>query len=204
MATKGGQKTCQECKRGTKSEDKMRIAELLAKAAENFAGVKTKAEFKPTPGGVPEAGAAREGVRGRGDQGDQSQMGRAANQKEVEITYGRLPSQQAFHDLTERFKGFSGPIGSGKSQALCQEAIRMSYMNPGRTGLIGAPTYPMLRDATQATLFEILDANEIRYEHNKAENTVVLRDTGRGSCSGRWRNSSGCAARTWHGSGWTN
>ena len=87
-----------------------------------------------------------------------------------------MPSQQAFHDLEERFKGFSGPIGSGKSQALCQEAIRLSYQNPGRTGLIGAPTYPMLRDATQASLFEILDANGIRYDHNKGENTVVLRD----------------------------
>jgi hypothetical protein len=97
--------------------------------------------------------------------------------KEVLITYGQLPSQQAFHKLTNRFKGFSGPIGSGKSQALCHEAIRMTYLNPGRTGLIGAPTYPMLRDATQATLFEILEANEIRYEHSKGENTVVMRDT---------------------------
>jgi hypothetical protein len=35
----------------------------------------------------------------------------------------------------------------------------------------------MLRDATQATLFEILDGNGIPYEHNKAENTVILRDT---------------------------
>jgi hypothetical protein len=35
----------------------------------------------------------------------------------------------------------------------------------------------MLRDATQTTLFEILDKNRIPYEHNKAENTVVLRDT---------------------------
>jgi Terminase large subunit, T4likevirus-type, N-terminal len=76
-----------------------------------------------------------------------------------------------------RFKGFSGPIGSGKSQALCQEAIRMTYLNPGRLGLLGAPTYPMLRDATQATLFEILDSNGIPYEHNKGENTVVMRDT---------------------------
>lgn len=77
-----------------------------------------------------------------------------------------------------RFKGFSGPIGSGKSQALCQEAIRLSYLNPGRTGLIGAPTYPMLRDATVASLLEVLSANEIEYEHLKAENVLVLRDTG--------------------------
>src|SRR5215472_11019084 len=88
------------------------------------------------------------------------------------ISYTPLPSQEAFHDSTARMKGFSGPIGSGKSQALCHEAIRMTYYNPGRLGLLGAPTYPMLRDATQSALIEILENNEIPYEHNKAENTI--------------------------------
>lgn len=95
-----------------------------------------------------------------------------------EIEYGALPSQSRFHQSKARFKGFSGPIGSGKSQALCQEAIRLAYVNKGRLGLLGAPTYPMLRDATQTTLFEILDRSGIPYEHSKAENTVALTDTG--------------------------
>jgi hypothetical protein len=60
---------------------------------------------------------------------------------------------------------------------LCQEAIRLSYINTGRTGLIGAPTYPMLRDATQATLLELLDRNEIPYDYNRAENFLVFRET---------------------------
>jgi hypothetical protein len=68
-------------------------------------------------------------------------------------------------------------VGSGKSQALCQEALRLSYLNPGRQGLLGAPTYPMLRDATQSTLFEILNANRIPHQYNKAENVLVLTDT---------------------------
>ena len=80
------------------------------------------------------------------------------------IEYAPLPSQARFHRSRARFKGFSGSIGSGKSQALCQEAIRLSYLNPGRTGLIGAPTYPMLRDATLAALSEILAHNQIPYE----------------------------------------
>ena len=63
----------------------------------------------------------------------------------IEIDYAPLPSQNQFHLSKARFKGFSGPIGSGKSQALCQEAIRLSYLNPGRQGLIGAPTYPSCR-----------------------------------------------------------
>jgi hypothetical protein len=93
------------------------------------------------------------------------------------ITYSPLPSQKRFHESGARFKGFSGPIGSGKSQALCQEALKLTYLNPGRTGLIGAPTYPMLRDATQTALIEILDANRIPYEWNRAENFLVLRET---------------------------
>ena len=105
-------------------------------------------------------------------------MGRTGDVRLIEIAYNPLPSQKRFHQSKARFKGFSGPIGSGKSQALCQEAIRLAYLNPGRMGLLGAPTFPMLKDATQATLFEILDANGIRHEHNKAENTLVLKDSG--------------------------
>lgn len=95
-----------------------------------------------------------------------------------EIAYRPLPSQERFHQSKARFKGFSGPIGSGKSQALCQEAIRLSYVNAGRLGLLGAPTYPMLRDATQASLLEVLETNGIPYDSNKAENSLLMRDTG--------------------------
>ncbi|MFB3829041.1 MAG: terminase large subunit domain-containing protein [Bryobacteraceae bacterium] len=93
------------------------------------------------------------------------------------IRYEPLPSQRKFHESPARFKGFSGPIGSGKSQALCQEAIRLAYSNPGRMGLLGAPTFPMLRDSTQAALFEILHQNRIPHEWNKADNALTLGDT---------------------------
>jgi hypothetical protein len=95
-----------------------------------------------------------------------------------EISYRPLPSQAEFHRSEARFKGFSGPIGSGKSKALCQEAIRLSYINAGRMGLMGAPTYPMLRDATQVALLEVLDSNDIPYDLNKAENSLTMLDTG--------------------------
>src|SRR6201986_2073878 len=95
-----------------------------------------------------------------------------------EIKYQPLPSQKRFHQSTARFKGFSGPIGSGKSAALCQEAIRLTYVNPGRTGLLGAPTYPMLRDSMLAALLETLGDNEIPYELNKADNVLTMKDTG--------------------------
>ena len=94
------------------------------------------------------------------------------------IVHGMLPSQLAFHHSLARMKGFSGPIGSGKSQALCQEAVKLTYKNCGRTGLIGAPTYPMLRDATQRTMFEILESSRIPFEYSKAENILELKDSG--------------------------
>ena len=53
----------------------------------------------------------------------------------------------------------------------------MAYLNAGRTGLIGAPTFPMLRDATQAALVETLEVNGIPFAWNRAENYLVLRET---------------------------
>jgi hypothetical protein len=61
---------------------------------------------------------------------------------------------------------------------LCQEAIRLSYLNPGRQGLIGAPTYPMLRDATLTSFLEVLNGNRIRHELNKSESVLLMKDTG--------------------------
>src|SRR5881409_1321989 len=88
-------------------------------------------------------GSAPEGIGGGAAGGDQSDMDRTGEGIRLRrIGYSPLPSQRKFHDSDARFKGFSGPIGSGKSQALCQEAIRLAYVNPGRTGLVGAPTYP--------------------------------------------------------------
>ena len=93
--------------------------------------------------------------------------------------YRALPAQRAFHrDLTARFKGFSGPIGSGKSFALVYEALLLSRMNPGLLGLVGAPTYRMLEDATQRTFFEVLATENIDYSFHKQENRVRLAATG--------------------------
>lgn len=106
-------------------------------------------------------------------------MGNDQERGERTIGYDALPSQRRFHDSLARFKGFSGPVGSGKSLALCHEAIRLSDIDQGRTGLIGAPTYPMLRDATQAMFFGILDEKAVPYTFNKGTNTLKLkmRDT---------------------------
>src|SRR5260370_23186433 len=92
--------------------------------------------------------------------------------------YEPLSSAKRFHGLHTKYKGFSGPIGSGKSYAFAYEALINAYLNPGLMGLVGAPTFPMLRDATQRTFFEILEIEKIRFTHLKGENKIVLTDNG--------------------------
>jgi hypothetical protein len=96
----------------------------------------------------------------------------------LDIPYEPLPSQRRFHRMRARFKGFSGPVGSGKSAALCHEAIRLAFMNPGRMGLVGAPTYPMLKDATQRALLEFLEEARLVFDHNKSESYITIAEAG--------------------------
>jgi len=102
---------------------------------------------------------------------------RARARKRV-IQYSPLESQENFHKLNSRFKGFSGPVGSGKSKALCYEAIRLSYLNAGRVGLIGAPTCGMLKDTTLTALLETLAEHRIPHRHHRAEQRIILGDNG--------------------------
>src|SRR3954470_3561368 len=85
-----------------------------------------------------------------------------------------LPSQQRFFASTASKKGFSGPVGSGKTYALCYEALQCTARNPGCVGLIGAPTYPMLRDVTLTTMLDILEQKRIPYSYLKQENVLTL------------------------------
>lgn len=94
------------------------------------------------------------------------------------VGYRPLPSQDAFHASKARFKCFIGPVGSGKTKALCAEAVRVALENVGRTGLLGAPTYPMLRDVTLTTLVGILEGSAIPYDLNKSAFTIRLLETG--------------------------
>lgn len=89
-----------------------------------------------------------------------------------------LPSQSDFAALTARFKGFSGPVGSGKSAALCFEVIRRGYLNVGRQGLVAAPTFGMLRDATLAALLVFLQEQEVAYDLRKSDGELTFISTG--------------------------
>ena len=67
------------------------------------------------------------------------------------------PAQQRFVACAERFSFYVGGVGAGKTYAGAVRAIAHAFDHPGSLGLIGAPTYPMLRDVTARTFFELLD-----------------------------------------------
>jgi hypothetical protein len=81
----------------------------------------------------------------------------------------------SFQALPERFKGFSGPVGSGKSAALCFEAIALAYINEGRQGMLAAPTFAMLRDASQRSLAQLLDEQDVEFELKKADGELIIK-----------------------------
>lgn len=82
--------------------------------------------------------------------------------------------QSSFHESTALYKGFSGPVGSGKSRALCYEALSLAYENQGCTGLIGAPTYPMLRDSVLLAFLGMLNDNKVPHRFYKSEDVLLL------------------------------
>jgi hypothetical protein len=89
-----------------------------------------------------------------------------------------LPSQNEFHSLKQRFKGFSGPVGSGKSAALCFEALSSSYINAGRHGVLAAPTFAMLRDASLVTLLRMLDQHDVEFDWKKTDGELIILHVG--------------------------
>lgn len=89
-----------------------------------------------------------------------------------------MPSQNRFHESQTRFKGYSGGVGSGKSMALAMEALALAMDNPGRTGLLGAPTYSMLRDATLPALLGALESGTLDYELQRSEMVLKLGKSG--------------------------
>ncbi len=89
-------------------------------------------------------------------------------------TYTALPSQGKFGAIRGRFKGFSGPVGSGKSAALGFETFRQCYLNRGRQGLLAAPTFAMLRDATLTGLTRLLDEQDTQFEHRKSDGELLM------------------------------
>lgn len=80
-----------------------------------------------------------------------------------------LPAQRAFFNSTARHRALIGGIGAGKTLASCIEILRQ----PANTrGVVLAPTYPMLRDATQYTFINLF--GQLIEDFNKSDGIMTL------------------------------
>jgi len=90
-----------------------------------------------------------------------------------ELRHGGTRIQRAFWHSPARFRGLVGGVGSGKTRAGCVEALRMP---PGTMGMVLAPTYPMLRDATLKTFLDMTEHGGVLRDFNRSEMKVTLTD----------------------------
>ena len=81
----------------------------------------------------------------------------------VEYQIYAFPSQRRFYESSAKYASFSGPVGSGKTFALVHKALLMATENPGCVGLLGAPTFPMLRSVTLRAMLETLETHRIPF-----------------------------------------
>src|SRR5574343_237324 len=105
-----------------------------------------------------------------------------SNPQRVTISLSRYPMQGRFVGSRAREAAFVGGIGSGKTWAGCIRALSASQgivgkralMQTPNIGVITAPTYPMLRDATLRTFLDLSGPAVARFNRN--EMTATMRN----------------------------
>lgn len=75
---------------------------------------------------------------------------------QIDFTYRPLPIHHGFHTSKAYERALFGAFGSGKTYAICAEAIAWCLEQPGIRGLITRKTVPELRDTTETVFFEVL------------------------------------------------
>jgi len=96
----------------------------------------------------------------------------ATSTRKVRHTSATGP-QLAFLRSAARFRFFIGGVGSGKTRAGCLEALKQPIRS---IGMVIAPTYPMLRDATLRTFVDLAQRAEMLKSWNKSDMTATLTD----------------------------
>jgi PBSX family phage terminase large subunit len=74
----------------------------------------------------------------------------------IRFTYRPLKVHEPFHASTAREKALFGAYGSGKTYALCAEAIALALEQPGSDILVIRKTHGELRDTTETVFMSIL------------------------------------------------
>ena len=98
---------------------------------------------------------------------------RTAASRLLRLRWALHTTQDDFVNSTARFSLFVGGLGSGKTTAGAVRAILRARDYHGSLGFIGAPTYPMLRDATARAFFDLLPRDAIR-DYSKSEGHLRL------------------------------
>jgi phage terminase large subunit len=90
--------------------------------------------------------------------------------KENNYNFSLMPKQGDFLEAKERFIVNSGGVGSGKTYSIVLRAIKHLVENPGVLGLIGAQTFPQLRETTLRDFITLCPPSFIA-NHNKSTNS---------------------------------
>lgn len=93
---------------------------------------------------------------------------------EQDVPWVPLPRQDQFLYAPTKYTKYVGGVGSGKTMAGAFKMILKSQEHPGGQSLVGAQTYPQLRDATMHTFFEVCP--EILMKDRKKEKAFSKTD----------------------------
>lgn len=85
----------------------------------------------------------------------------------------RNPKQAEFVYSPAKFNFYVGGVGAGKTFAGALRAVNYALGMPGSIGVIGAPTYMMLTDATAREFFNVLPPAAIA-QHNRGRGVLTL------------------------------
>ena len=83
------------------------------------------------------------------------------------IEYALLPHQTDFVNAPERYVLESGGVGSGKTYSIVLKTLSLIIHNPGIFILLGAQTFPLLRDTTMREFLNVVPPEMIT-GYNKA------------------------------------
>lgn len=97
----------------------------------------------------------------------------------IHLAYKPLPIHEPFHRTNVREKALIGAVGSGKTIALCADAIMLALTQPGSRIIVARQTVPSLRDTTERELLGILSTVPEEFEGKQKQTLYDLCETRR-------------------------
>ncbi|MDY6857675.1 MAG: PBSX family phage terminase large subunit [Thermodesulfobacteriota bacterium] len=89
------------------------------------------------------------------------------------VKFNLLSHQYQFTESTNRYIVNSGGVGSGKTYAIVLKTLKLCIEHPGIFILIGAQTYPLLRDTTLREFVNLIPPEMIK-SYNKANHHFIF------------------------------